>query len=299
MTSGAGAQPPGLAINNDILRFDRCRHGSFLSLRSDQYIGRSLAEYGEWGEGEITFLSQLLRPGDVVIDAGANVGTHSVAFARKVGPRGRVYAFEPQPVIHQILSANVVINGLSQVITLNSGLSDRQGSIEFPELNYGARANFGGFSLEKIGKLADRSTAPRRVKIATAPLDEVLTLDSLRLIKADVEGMEAAMLRGAHATLKRLRPALYLECNTPDEVTGILAALDGLDYNAYWHVTPVFNRENWRGATQDVFDNIANLNMLCVPSAVEVKGLPVASGPGDHPKTTSARRKPASKERSQ
>src|SRR3954465_1933985 len=88
------------------------RHGQMLVNRHDVYIGRSLELYGEWSEGEIDLFRQVLRPGMVVADAGANIGTHTVARAQMVAPNGVVYAFEPQRIVFQTLAANVALNSL-------------------------------------------------------------------------------------------------------------------------------------------------------------------------------------------
>ena len=64
------------------------RFGDMYVVKADAVIGRSLIEYGEWTQSEIFVLSQLIRPGMVVVDVGANVGTHTLAMAGMVGPKG-------------------------------------------------------------------------------------------------------------------------------------------------------------------------------------------------------------------
>ena len=91
-----------------------CRHGRFTYLLNDAYIGRSLDVYGEYSEGEIDLFRQLLRPGDVAIDVGANIGALTVAMARLVQPGGAIVAFEPQRAIYDILCNNLRLNGLAQ-----------------------------------------------------------------------------------------------------------------------------------------------------------------------------------------
>ena len=84
-------------------------------LLNDAYIGRSLDVYGEYSEGEIDLFRQLLRPGDVAIDVGANIGALTVAMARLVQPGGAIVAFEPQRAIFDILCDNLRLNGLANV----------------------------------------------------------------------------------------------------------------------------------------------------------------------------------------
>ena len=65
------------------------RHGYVLYNVKDRYIGRSVEHYGEWSPGETALFGQLCRPGHYVVDVGANIGTHTLAFARLVGLRDR------------------------------------------------------------------------------------------------------------------------------------------------------------------------------------------------------------------
>src|SRR5436190_22246330 len=87
-----------------------CRHGRMLYLRNDQYIGRSLELYGEYGEMEARLFDQLLAPGQAVIEVGANIGAHTVHLAKLVGPTATVLAFEPQRAIFYLLCANLAPN---------------------------------------------------------------------------------------------------------------------------------------------------------------------------------------------
>jgi len=65
------------------MQWKRCRHGTFLFNRNDLMVGRALDLYGEWCESEIHVLTPLLETGSVVVDVGANIGTHSLPFARQ------------------------------------------------------------------------------------------------------------------------------------------------------------------------------------------------------------------------
>ena len=94
---------------------------------NDAFIGRSLDLYGEWCDDELHILGQILKPGDVVVDAGANIGTHTVAFAQAVGPNGLVVAFEPQRLVHQSLCGNIALNGLTNVTTLLAAVGAARG----------------------------------------------------------------------------------------------------------------------------------------------------------------------------
>src|ERR1700704_2394713 len=100
-----------------------CRTGPMLYNKNDAYIGGSLRKYGEfcWLEFE-DVLNKVVRPGELVVDAGANIGTHPVEFSRLVGPEGAVFAFEPQRLVFQALCANIAINQCVNVMAYREAL---------------------------------------------------------------------------------------------------------------------------------------------------------------------------------
>jgi len=85
-------------------------------------IGRSLDLYGEWSEGEVALFQALLRPNDTVVEVGANIGSHSVFFAKAVGAQGNIVAIEPQRVVFQTLCANLALNSLTNTYCYQLGL---------------------------------------------------------------------------------------------------------------------------------------------------------------------------------
>jgi Protein-L-isoaspartate(D-aspartate) O-methyltransferase (PCMT) len=85
-------------------------------------IGTSLRLYGEWAEHEIRFLLNFIEPGCCVIDIGAYIGTHTLAFAKAVGPNGTVISIEAQDVIFRLLKTNT--RNLSNVIAMNRVVRD-------------------------------------------------------------------------------------------------------------------------------------------------------------------------------
>ncbi|RAU22502.1 FkbM family methyltransferase [Paramagnetospirillum kuznetsovii] len=230
------------------------RHGPMVFPLKDAYVGRSLAEYHEYSEGEVDLFRQLLRPGDTVVEAGANMGALTVPIARLVGNSGRVLALEPQRSIHGLLTTNLTLNGLSQVWVERVALGDRAGEIKVPLVPLDAAANFGGIAL---GGETGESCSLRTL--------DSFQLKSLRLLKADVEGAECEVIAGAVDTISRLRPVLYVENDRPDRSAALIKCILDLDYRLWWHMVPLFNPGNFRGNATDVFPGIGSLNMLCLP----------------------------------
>lgn len=159
-------------------------------------------------------LAPLLRtviPADgVVFDVGAHAGQFAKLFAR-LAPRGFVYAFEPGSYARLILRIALRLNGLGNVAVLPLALGDHSGValLTVPVKRSGSY----GFGLSHLGHDDGRRTAETEA-VGVATLDEVaavLGLDRLDLVKADIEGFELRLVKGARATLTRLKPALLLE----------------------------------------------------------------------------------------
>lgn len=227
-----------------------------LFMPHDAYVGRSFDLYGEFSEHEIDVLLQLVGPGDVIVDAGANIGALAVPLAARLGPTGGVIAFEPQRVLHQVLCANVALNGLTNVLTECCALGDRDGTVRLPALDYGRPNNFGGVSVH---------AGEGGVTVALRRLDS-FGLSRCNLLKLDVEGFELAVLRGADATLRRHRPVIYAENDRAENSPALLAHLLALDYQLFWHLPPLFNDANFKGARDNVYPGTISVNVLGIPA---------------------------------
>lgn len=242
---------------------------------NDVYVGKSFELYGEFSEDEARLFDQVVRPGDVVMDIGANIGAHTLVMAQRVGPTGRVYAFEPQRVVFQTLCANMALNSISNAVCMQVALGDEPGKVMVPAFNYAQTNNYGGIEIDSF---------------ATGEPTPVITLDSLelsacRLMKIDVEGMELKVLKGGMQTIKRLKPILYVENDRLEKSDTLMQLIDSLDYDMYWHLPPLFSPNNFYGNSQNVFSNIASFNLLCVARSADMKitGFKKASPTERHP----------------
>lgn len=253
-------------------RIKTCRHGVFLYNHNDFYIGRSLELYGEWSEGEVSLFQFFLRPGDTVVEVGANIGTHTVYFAKTVGEKGNVVAIEPQRVVFQTLCANLALNSLTNTFCYQLGLGEAPGVAKIPVLDYKKLNNFGGVSL-------NYETGGEQIQIST--LDS-FGIQFCRLLKIDVEGMELQVLRGGSETIRRCQPILYLENDRAENSAALIQYLHELGYELYWHRPPIYNPNNFLKNTQNVFGNVVSINMLGIhPShAIKIEGLERVKVPG-------------------
>jgi FkbM family methyltransferase len=265
------------------------RHGHFLVNPNDFYIGRGLIEYGEYAEAEWQVLDQLIQLDKDVIEVGANIGAHSVSIAKKLEPQGRrLMAIEPQPIIFQNLCANLALNGLFNVHTANVAISNTPGALNFLMPNYRqSGSNFGGVAMYESGAAPHGSITQT---VSANRLDDLVPEGfDVGLIKIDVEGFELKVLKSAVKTIARYRPVLYLENDRPELSPALIEWLFGVGYKIWWHQFFLFNPENYRGKTENLFshDNkhTVNVNMLALPieSAVEIQGFPPVVSSREHP----------------
>jgi FkbM family methyltransferase len=249
-------------VENRHIVVKRCKHGVFMYNRNDSFVGRSLDLYGEWCDFELQLLGQFIRPGDTVIDAGANIGTHTVAFANMVGPGGVVHAFEPQRRSFLMLAGNVALNALDNVFCHQKALGDSVGEVLLPQMP--SAEHFFNYSAMSIVR-----HAPGGETVPLVTLDS-LNLSTCRVIKIDTEGMEEQVIDGACELIARCRPILYVENNGPNSER-MNAILDELGYGAWWSTHPYYNPRNFFSNTENVWPKtVPSTNMICAPKEANI-----------------------------
>lgn len=256
----AGGAPSRGALEpyEHLLAEGETRHGRLTWFRHDDPVGLALGTYGEWAWNELSLLTDLLRVGDTVLDVGSYIGTHAATFARAVGAAGSVRAFEPQPVVVEVLRRNV--SGLTQVQVHHAAVGEAPGSTTVAAPAVEEHGNFGASTL-----LLPSSGAGIEVPVLTV---DSLELDSLRLLKVDVEGMEEQVLRGAARTLHEQRPVVYAECNTLVAGAPVLPLLQGAGYRVWLHRPPAYDSDNFAGDPDNRFGVACESNLLALPPDV-------------------------------
>lgn len=258
-------------------RVTRTRHGLMLYNRFDRYIGRSMDLYGEFSSGEAELFKQAIKPGWTVVEAGANLGAHTVQLANLVGPRGTVYAFEPQRIVFQALCANLALNSIANVHARMEALGETKGQVTIPIIDYQRENNFGGLP---IGDMQSQNLAGEVVpQIAIDSLE----LPRCEFLKVDVEGMELAALKGARQTIERFRPILYVENDRRDRSPPLIEFLLSLGYRLFWHKPRLFDPANFYQNAHNDFAKTASHNMLGIHASVatEISGLTEIKAPSD------------------
>ncbi len=250
-----------------------CRSGPMIYNKYDVYIGGSLQRYGEFSVGEQEVFAQVVKPGALVVEVGANIGAHTVYLSSLAGRDGEVHAFEPQRIVFQTLCANLALNQCTNVHARQAAVGEAAGTITVPAMDFAVRNNFGGVSLRGV-------TVGEAVALVT--LDS-LDLPACHLLKVDVEGMEVEVLKGAEQLVQTHRPIMYLENDRAERSEELLTIVNRLDYKAYWHFARLFNPANFYGDPVDIFSGVVSVNVLCVPQETQmaVAGLRPVSSPQD------------------
>lgn len=253
----------------------KCKHGLFAYWINDLYVGKSLDLYGEWTEPEMTLLDNFIFPGSVVVDVGAFIGTHTVYFAQKTGPRGVVFALEPQRTAFNLLSTNLALNCLYNVKCFNVAAGAKNDKAFMPVLDPSSPQNFGALNIERFNQ---------GESVPIIAIDN-LTLKNCHLMKIDVEGYEAKVLEGAKKTITKFQPILYVENNREETSRATIQALIDLKYDCWWHFLEYFNPDNYFKNKKNVFQKASlESNMICIPAKrkARIKGSIKVSGPNDN-----------------
>lgn len=191
----------------------KVRRGKILwQLDLNEGIDLSIYIFGGFELETLRVYEKLIRKGDVVVDIGANIGSHTLPLAQISGPKGKVFAFEPTSYAYQKLKKNIALNPkLAKTITALQGVILESKKIKLPKQLYSSWPLTG-----------DSQTHPiHRGKLTSTEGAKVLTLDSffikqcklkkLNFIKLDVDGNEKSVLSGAKKTLKKHRPTILIE----------------------------------------------------------------------------------------
>ncbi len=185
---------------------------------SDCVVSSALI-YAEWPEfHELQFVRSLLKPQDIVIDIGANVGHIGLLLSDIVNPKN-IVAFEPTPVTYTRLKQNWLLNCFPTENLFNIAVGESAKIVKFPNLSHPGTMN---------AQVAGDSVKSEICEIELRTLDsfENIWLDGeIGLLKIDVEGFELDVFRGAVQTLKNNRPRLVMFESLEGQVNPEIAAI--------------------------------------------------------------------------
>ncbi|MES2633489.1 MAG: FkbM family methyltransferase [Pseudomonadota bacterium] len=227
-------------------------HGSMIVNRNDYRMIDANSGYGvgfqiltksAFDEGEVNLALALLDSrrkhfgdGVMAIDGGANIGVHTIEWARHMFGWGEVMSFEAQEPVFYALAGNIAINNCLNAHARMAALGKAQGELTIPWADPFVPASFGSLELRKrpgteyigqdISYQPDAGTTVPMVNIDSLPFKR------LDFFKLDVEGMELEVLHGALDTLRNLRPILLVEVIKSDKA-GLETLVMAMGYKVF------------------------------------------------------------------
>jgi len=204
-------------------------HGTMIVNRNDYRmidaergygVGFQILQSGSFDPSEVKLVLDLLAirrkhhgDGVVAIDCGANIGVHTIEWAKAMTGWGSVLSIEAQERIYYALAGNIAINNCFNAIAVHGAVSSESGVMQMTSPKYFVPSSFGTLELrqrhgnEFIGQHIDYENLVNVRKLA---IDE-FNLPRVDLIKIDVEGMEMEALVGATRSIERSRPVMLIE----------------------------------------------------------------------------------------
>jgi FkbM family methyltransferase len=233
------------------MRSTDARYGKIWYYGKDEYVGRSLHNYGEFSGEECEIIHSLAVPNKLCLDIGANIGV----MAQMLESYGfECVSFEPQPEIHKLLSLN------SKGRCFNAALGSVEGTAKMPRLRYGDKHNYGGMSLNTKSALGSYD-------VPVYALDSY-NFQNVGFMKIDVEGWEEEVLKGALDTIARCRPVMYIEDDRVEKSKSLRKFItETLNYSIEQSSPPLFRPNNFRNNPVNIWDReYVSHNIICRPN---------------------------------
>jgi FkbM family methyltransferase len=184
--------PKNFADQSNTIRWTRVHGGYRVAAPLNDYVGRAIFYFGDLDRKITWVCSRLVRPGDVALDIGANLGLVTLILSSIVGKNGQVHAFEPNPSMQSLIEQAIIRNRVTNVQLHRTALGAQPGELilSVPDGNAGAAS----FRANRQVSESARLTVP--VRTLSSVLAD-LSIEHIRLVKIDVEGFEPEVLTGA------------------------------------------------------------------------------------------------------
>lgn len=195
-------------------------------VNSKDLIGWKILFFGSYEQETNAILKKYVRDTDIVVEAGANIGSESVLLSRYAA-HGHVYCFEPNPYSFERLEINIRINELKNVSAFETALGEKDDSIRFhiyPKSFYNS-----GMSSKYMDTQDTREITVKQSTLDTFVQDQ--DLERVDFIKMDIQGAEMDLILGAAETIRKFRPKIFTEaCEPYNDTKKLFEKLSSMGY---------------------------------------------------------------------
>ncbi len=204
-------------------------NGLLCFVSTKDLIGWKIFFFGEYEADTNRVLAKYIKPGDTVIEAGANIGSETLLISKLIGS-GKLFAFEPNPYTFERMKMNLQINELTNVEACDIALGEQDGVIHFNI--YPKNFCNSGMSSKYM-----ETSRTRKIDIVQQKLDSFVQqhgIAKVDFIKMDIQGAEMDMISGGLETIRRDKPSIFTEACEPYNDTKLLyRTLKDCGYNIY------------------------------------------------------------------
>lgn len=201
---------------------------NFIVHKNDNCIAEHLRRGELFEKFIVTYVRHFINPTRNIIDLGANIGTHSIIYSNYTS--GKVFSFEPQKIVYDILNKNVELNNCKNIITYNFGASNVNKKF-YMNACYNIKDNQGAFRID------DTLNEQNGLEVECKKIDD-LNIENVCYVKIDVEGHEYEAMLGMIELLKRDHPTIMIEihndCPTRNQTFTLLIELG---YHKYFKIS--------------------------------------------------------------
>jgi len=240
------------------------RNGIKYELDLNEGIDMAIYFQGCWERDVTSSINKFVERGMTVLDAGANIGAHTLRLAKLVGEDGKVIAFEPMSWAYAKLERNVSLNNFNNIVLEKCALSD---------VNLEGKLTYFQTSWHVGGVSAPNSKLAEPVNFIT--LDDYVranNIDNIDFIKMDVGGYEYKVIQGGVESIRKFFPIMIMQTgNTPlersgDRLENLIDLLSSIGYSFY--LASNMKQYDDKESLLHAFPSVGTIFVLCKPRSI-------------------------------
>jgi len=171
----------------------------------DDYVANTIISNKIFDLEVVKCAEKYIKPGTVVLDIGSNYGQMSILFSKMTGDKGKVYSFDADDFIFEILKKNIAVNQATNIYPIFGAVHDVAGvTLIFPEQDFERFGAYGSYGIDYNGDKKGR-------QVTSLTIDSLNIQDKISFVKIDVQGGDLFAMKGAIETIKRHKMPILFE----------------------------------------------------------------------------------------